>query len=72
MNYLDEIADSLAKKVLADPDNLDDNVVIDLMAAAMGASSATLQEAFLTAVRIRRAEIRADIVLDKHNAKKSA
>jgi len=45
---------------------MDDNTVINLMAEAMGASSSTLQEAFLTAVRIRRAEARALAVLDKH------
>ncbi len=65
MTYLEGIADDLARKVLATTDGLDDNTVIDQMAAAMGASSATLQEAFLTAVRIRRAEMRANAIVDK-------
>ena len=69
MTYLEEIADILAKKALADPENLNDNKVIDLMADAISASSATLQETFLTAIRIRRAEIRALAVLEKYNAK---
>jgi hypothetical protein len=69
MTYLEAIADELALKVLADPANLDDNSAIDLMASAISASSATLQETFLTAIRIRRAEIRAKVVLDKFNAK---
>ncbi len=69
MTYLEAIADSLAQNVLADPANLDDNIAIDLMASAISASSATLQETFLTAIRIRRAEIRAQAVLDKYNAK---
>jgi hypothetical protein len=72
MNNIENIADELAQMVLADADNLDDNVVIDLMAAVISASSATLQEAFLTAIRIRRAELRAVAVLDKYNAKKKA
>lgn len=69
MTYLEAIADSLAQNVLADPANLDSNIAIDLMASAISASSATLQETFLTAIRIRRAEIRAQAVLDKYNAK---
>ncbi|MGR3289627.1 MAG: hypothetical protein ACU0C9_00310 [Paracoccaceae bacterium] len=72
MNYLEGIADGLALKVLADPENLDDNTVVDLIAAAVSSSSATLQETFLTAVRIRRAEIRAYAVLDKYNAKQKS
>lgn len=72
MASLEEIADELALKALKDTDNLDDNTVINLMANAIGASSATLQETFLTAIRIRRAEIRAAAVLDKYNAKKNA
>ncbi len=71
MTYLEGIADDLAKKVLNDPENLDDNTAIDLMAKAISASSATLQETFLTAIRIRRAEIRAGVVLDKFNARKT-
>ncbi len=69
MDFLESIADDLAVKVLKDPKNLDDSTVVDLMSAAMGASSVTLQESFLTAVRIRRAEIRAYAVLDKYNKK---
>jgi len=70
MTYLEKIADDLAQRVLADAENLDDNTAIDLMAAAIAASSATLQETFLTAIRIRRAEIRANDVLDNLKAKK--
>ncbi len=72
MTYLEGIADDLAKKVLADPNNLDDSTVIQLIASAISASSATLEETFLTAIRIRRAEIRANLVLDKYNAKNKA
>ncbi len=72
MTYLESIADNLAQKVLADPANIDDSTVIDMMAATISASSATLQETFLTAVRIRRAEMRAKAVLEKHVTKAHA
>lgn len=68
MTYLEKIADDLAQMVLANAKNLDDNTAIDLMSSAIAASSATLQETFLTAIRIRRAEIRAIAVLDKYKA----
>lgn len=69
MTYLESIADGLAQKVLLDPEALDDSTVVNLMADAMGASSTTLQESFLTAMRIRRAEIRANLALEKHLSK---
>ncbi|MEE9426732.1 MAG: hypothetical protein V3V25_01170 [Paracoccaceae bacterium] len=72
MTYLESIADDLALKVLADPDNLEDNTAIDQMASVISSSSATLEETFLTAIRIRRAEIRANVALDKFNDKKKA
>jgi len=72
LTYLESIADSLAQKALADSENLDDNTVIDQMAAVISSSSQTLEEAFLTAVRIRRAEIRAQSVLDVRYAEKQA
>ncbi len=72
MTYLESIADDLAQKVLSNPDNLDDNVAVDLISASISASSATLQETFLTAIRIRRAEIRAKATLDAYNAKQQA
>lgn len=69
MSLLDNVADKLAKKAL-DIVGLDEEAsLIDDMATAIGASSATLQEAFLTAVRIRRAEVRAKIALKKYLAK---
>ncbi len=72
MQLLESIADELAKDALATIDYSDDNVLIDDMAEVMGASSSTLQEAFLTAVRIRRAEARAHRAHEKFKAKRAA
>jgi len=72
MQLLESIADELAKDALATIDYSDDNVLIDDMAEVMGASSSTLQEAFLTAVRIRRAEARAHRTHEKFKAKRAA
>lgn len=69
MQLLETVADDLAKQAL-DIIGLDEETtLIDDMASAIGASSATLQESFLTAVRIRRAEVRALNVLKKFKAK---
>ena len=66
MQLLETVADQLAKKAL-DIIGLDETTtLIDDMGASIGASSQTLQEAFLTAVRIRRAEVRAIQTLDKY------
>ena len=59
MQLLETVADDLAKRSLAAMDALDDDTITKQVAEALGASSTTLQEAFLTAVRIRRAEARA-------------
>ena len=69
MDLLESVADDLARQALAVPGTADDNTLINLMAEVMGASSSTLQEAFLTAVRIRRAEARALTELAKFKAK---
>ncbi len=66
MQLLEDIADNLAAKALKIVGLNEDARLIDDMATAIGASSATLQESFLTAVRIRRAEIRAMDVLKKY------
>ena len=66
MQLLEDIADQLAKKALEIVGLDEDATLIDEMATAIGASSATLQESFLTAVRIRRAEVRAMNALQKY------
>ena len=57
MATLQELADDLARDALAVERDEDDPIVSEI-AKVIGASSNTLEEAFITAVRIRRAEAR--------------
>ena len=63
MGLVETLADDLAREALAAIDKTSDEKLIDEMSEVIGASSPTMQEAFLTAVRIRRAEKRARDVL---------
>lgn len=65
MSLTEDIADELAKKTMVIIGGTDDNELVNDVATAIGASSATLQEAYLTAMRIRRAENRAFVIMDK-------
>ncbi|WP_420863413.1 hypothetical protein [Algirhabdus cladophorae] len=66
MSLTEDLADELALKALAAAEKEDSTQVVDQIAEILGASSQTLQEAFLTAVRVRRAEARARSVLAQH------
>ena len=59
MSIMEELADKLAQEAIAAADKLDDEQVIADIARVIGATSATTEEAFLTAVRVRLAEARA-------------
>lgn len=59
MSYLDKTADELADLALAEESASGNEKIVDSIGEILGASSQTLQEAFLTAVRVRRAETRA-------------
>jgi hypothetical protein len=65
MSILDDLADSLAREALEAAERLRDDRLIDEMSKAIGESSPTTQEAFITAVRIRRALGRGRAVLDQ-------
>jgi hypothetical protein len=58
-DYVDKIAGELADLALADERRSDDEKIVNVLSDIVGASAQTLQEAFLTAVRVRRAERRA-------------
>lgn len=58
MDMLQEIADKLAKDVMAFEAKSGKERVAEEIAGVLGASSSTLEEAFMTSIRIRRAEIR--------------
>lgn len=58
-NYVEHVAGELADLALADAAASNDDTIVDVISEMIGASSQTLQEAFMTAVRVRRAEARA-------------
>jgi len=64
MALTEDIADDLAQQALALARDEDDSLVDDI-ATALGAGSQTLQEAFMTSIRVRRAEARARFLLEK-------
>ena len=67
-SYLQRIADELADLALADQAASGDIAIVDLIGDILGASSQTLQETYLTSVRVRRAEARAREMLDQRKA----
>ena len=58
-SYVETVAGELAELALADQASSGDENIVEAISEILGASSQTLQEAFLTAVRVRRAEARA-------------
>tara|TARA_R110002094_G_scaffold219149_1_gene190996 strand:+ start:107 stop:328 length:222 start_codon:yes stop_codon:yes gene_type:complete len=70
-DYTLETANELADLALAEQDASGDEKIVPAIAEVLGASSQTLQEAFLTAVRVRRAESRARELLAASAAKRS-
>jgi len=61
--YVDKVAGELAEMALADEKRTGDENIVNEISEIVGASSQTLQESFLTAVRVRRAERRARALL---------
>jgi len=59
MSLQDDVADRLAKEVLALVEDTGDEDIIEDVKKVIGTSSTTLEEAYMTAVRVRRAEGRA-------------
>ena len=72
MSYVDEVANELAAKALADEERSGDDKIVATIAEILGASSQTLQESFLTYVRVRRAERRARELLAAREAGQGA
>ena len=58
MGVTEDLADALAQDVLKAIDLTGDEDLVDHLAQLMGATSQTAEEAFLTAVRVRRANIK--------------
>lgn len=66
MGIVDEVADGLAKRTTELMRKTGNDTIEKRIADEIGSSSPTLQEAFLTAMRLRKAEIRGHALLDKY------
>ncbi|MBN2905260.1 MAG: hypothetical protein JXJ18_00970 [Rhodobacteraceae bacterium] len=55
MSIIDDLIDALARDAIEAAENLKDDQIITDVSKAIGATSPTSQEAFMTAVRIRLA-----------------
>ena len=66
--YVDKVANELADLALADQKASGDIGIVDQIGEVLGASSQTLQETYLTAIRVRRAEERARAILAERAA----
>ena len=70
MGITEDLADELAKDTLEAAAAAGNQKIVDQVSEVLGATSSTAQEAFLTAVRVRRAVARARETLATHKAKK--
>ena len=59
MRIAEDLADQLAQDVLKAEEITGDDRLVDDLANMMGATSQTAEESFLTAIRVRRANIKA-------------
>ena len=67
-SYLERVAGEIADLAIADEKASGDIRIVDEIAKVLGSSSQTLEEAFLTAVRVRKAEERARKLLEERKA----
>jgi len=63
MGVVEDLADELAKDALKAADEHNDDMIIARVSEILGADSITTQEAFLTAIRVRKADRRARLYL---------
>ena len=70
MPIAETLADALAAKVIAHVEATGDEDAIALVAGTLADSSQTLQEAFVTSVRVQRAAIRAERLLARRIAER--
>ncbi|XDA96650.1 hypothetical protein AB1M95_10955 [Sulfitobacter sp. LCG007] len=68
MGILEDIADQLAVETIGIIEKTGDDSIIRRVADALGGSSQTMEEAYLTACRVRRAEVRARAMLAQYKA----
>ncbi len=72
MGVVEDLADALAVDSLNAEAETGDDLLVDKVSEILGADSVTTQEAFLTAIRVRKADRRARIYLDKRLGKDPA
>lgn len=72
MGVVEDLADALAVDSLKAAQETGDDLLVDKVSEILGADSVTTQEAFLTAIRVRKADRRARAYLDKRMAKDPA
>ena len=65
MGIVEDLADALALDALNAEKETGDDLLAEKVAEILGADSVTTQEAFLTAIRVRKADRRARVYLDK-------
>ena len=70
--YTDNTANELANLALPEAAASDNTKIVEQIGEILGASSQTLEEAYLTVVRVRRAEKRARELLAKYAAARGA
>ncbi|MEL7253623.1 MAG: hypothetical protein AAFZ04_12370 [Pseudomonadota bacterium] len=63
MGVTEDLADDLALKVIEYIDATGDEAVVTQLVGVLGATSQTAEEAFLTSLRVRRANIKARALL---------
>jgi len=71
-DYTQKTADELADAALLEEKLSGDEKIADRIGEVLGASSQTLEEAYLTSIRVRRAEKRARKMLGDAAAKREA
>lgn len=71
MSFIDDMGMSLADEALAEAAASGDEKLVDRIAAMLGASSQSLEEAYLTGIRVRRAEARAKEMIEESRKKRS-
>jgi len=65
MSFVEDLGDGLAKSTLEAMEHIDDDRFYEKVGRVIESSSPTLLEAYLTAIRVRLAERRARVFLDK-------
>lgn len=70
--YTEDTANELADLALAEAEASGNEKIVDQIGMVLGASSQSLEEAYLTAIRVRRSERRAREMLAESAAKRNA